>query len=74
MTVPQDVESLLATLLQLGVDTALVARAKEILAPKADDLTEWDELAVALRKREQYNAAVVTYDAAIRRFPDSHVL
>lgn len=74
MTTPEDVESLLATLLQLGVNRALVASAREILGAKPNDLGEWNELAVALRKREEYDAAVVTYDTAIRRFSDSHVL
>lgn len=74
MTIPEDVERLLATLLQLGVNEALVAKAQEILGHKAEDLGEWNELAVALRKREEYDAALATYDAAIRRFPDSHVL
>jgi tetratricopeptide (TPR) repeat protein len=74
MTIPEDLERLFATLLELGVNEALVAKAQEILSHKAEDIGEWNELAVALRKREEYHAAVVTYDAAIRRFPDSHLL
>ena len=34
MTIPEDVETFLATLLQLSVDEALVAKAREILGHK----------------------------------------
>lgn len=74
MTIPEDVESLFATLLQLGTDEALVEKAREILGHKAEDIGEWIELAVVLREREEHDAALATYDAAIRRFPESHVL
>jgi tetratricopeptide (TPR) repeat protein len=74
MTIPEDVEILLATLLQLRVNEAIVAKAREILGYKAEDIGEWIELAVALRKRKEYDAALAIYDAAIQRFPDSHVL
>ena len=74
MAIPKDVEALLGTLRDLGVDAALVAKAGEILGRKADDIGEWNELAVALRQREQYHAALVTFDAALRRFPRSHLL
>ncbi|UCE49215.1 MAG: tetratricopeptide repeat protein [Phycisphaerales bacterium] len=74
MTIPKDVERLLATLLQLRVDEAIVAKAREILGHKAEDIGEWIELAVALREREEFDAALAAYDAAIQRFPDSHVL
>ena len=37
MTIPEDVDKLLATLLQLGVNEALVAHACEILGHKAEE-------------------------------------
>jgi hypothetical protein len=40
MTIPEDVERLLATLLQLGVDEAIVAKARAILGHKAEDFGE----------------------------------
>jgi len=51
-----------------------VAKADEILSAKASDIGEWIELAVALLKRGDFHAALETYDTAMQRFPESHML
>jgi tetratricopeptide (TPR) repeat protein len=74
MNIPNDVQELMESLRQLGIDRRLAAQAKEILSAKAGDIGEWIELAVALRERREFHAALETYDLAMRRFPHSHVL
>jgi tetratricopeptide (TPR) repeat protein len=74
MNMPTDVQDLMESLRQLGIDQGLVTRAEEILSAKAEDIGEWIELAVALRERGEFHAALETYDSAMRRFPDSHML
>ena len=72
---PTDVQDLMESLRQLGIDQGLVTRAEEILSAKAEDIGEWIKLAVALRERGEFpHAALETYDLAMRRFPDSHML
>ena len=74
MNPPPDVRALMQVLLELGVDSDLVAKAEEVLSEKADDIGEWIELAYALRQRREFHGALETYDAAMQRFPNSHML
>lgn len=74
MTAPTDVRDLLESFRQLGIQPGLVAKAEEILSVKASDIGEWIELAVALRERGEFHAALETYDCAMLRFPDSYML
>jgi tetratricopeptide (TPR) repeat protein len=74
VTWPADIEALAGHLLELKVDEGLVAKARAVLTENAHDIGEWIELAVALRERGEYDAALATYDAAMARFPQSHVL
>jgi len=71
---PGDVHDLIECLRELGVHAGLVAKAEEILSARSGDIGEWIELAVALRERRELYAALETYDTAMRRFPDSHIL
>jgi tetratricopeptide (TPR) repeat protein len=74
MQSPVDVHNLMLSLLELDVDRGLVAKAEGILTAKADDIGEWIELAFALRQRGDFHGALETYDVAMQRFPDSHML
>lgn len=69
MDTPHDVQDLMQSLRQLDVFPGLVAKAEEILSAKVSDIGEWIELAVALRERRDFHAALKTYDTAMRRFP-----
>src|SRR5687767_7086969 len=73
-SIPEDVESLISTLFNLNIDNALVLKAQDLLTQNAGDLGKWNELAIALRQRKEYHAALVTYDTATLRFPNAHVL
>jgi tetratricopeptide (TPR) repeat protein len=74
MALPENAVSLLATLADLGVAPDLIEAAQELLQAHAAELGAWVEVAVWLRQQEQFQAALITYDAALRQFPNSHVL
>lgn len=74
MNMPADVQDLMKSFRQLGIHSGLTAKAEEILSVKTGDIGEWIELAVALRERREFHAALETYDSAMRRFSDSHML
>src|SRR5688572_20344047 len=69
--IPKDVENLIKTLSDLNIDKTLIKKAQEILSKKADDILAWNGLGITLSDRKNYDAALVTFDIALLRFPGS---
>jgi tetratricopeptide (TPR) repeat protein len=74
MDVPADVRSLLESLIDLQVPRGTVDVARRALGDAPDDIGSWVELAVHLRENGANDAALLTYDTAIRRFPNDALL
>jgi tetratricopeptide (TPR) repeat protein len=65
-----DVRALTAKFRQLGCDPEFADFVERILVPRARDPGAWLDLAATLRRQGAYEAALHTYDAAARRFPN----
>ena len=74
MPTPSDVRALVEGFRKLGIEPEFADFVERTLGPRADEAGVWLELAGTLRRRGAYQAALLAYDAAERRFPAVHQL
>ena len=74
MPTPPDVRALVKGLIKVGIEPAFADFVQRTLGPRAAEAGVWLELAGTLRQRGAYQAALLTYGAAERRFPAVHQL
>lgn len=74
MAVPADIRSLLESLIDLQVPQGTVDVARRALGDAPGDVGVWVDLAVHLRENGANDATLLTYDTAMRRFPDDALL